>query len=145
MYRAIYDNNPVKIQQMLAAGFDVNSGWFPPLAWAAYLGRADLVELLLKYNAGLDYAVPGVYSHASYPAGRPLHLAAYYDRFEIARLLPARRAKVNIQCKSFNACDYGYNKRLAPLDLVRSFNIWKLLYEAGAQPAAAWPGVKHTG
>jgi uncharacterized protein len=116
------------------------------LLQACYLRRLDLVELLLSAGPSLDIfeasALPGTHDRAvelldadpqsvatwSCDGFSPLHLAAYFGRDDIARLLLERGADTNAQARNAMA--------LRPLHSAaagRALNIVRALLERGAE------------
>jgi ankyrin repeat protein len=122
MYKAIYDNDVAHVRRLVASGFDLNSGWFTPLAWAAYLGRAKLVDLLPA--AGAD-----VHDAAKPEDASPVFLAVLGGHADITRLLLDRGAPVD-------ACDeYGWTLLHQAVEDGRT-DLVDLLLERGADREA---------
>jgi ankyrin repeat protein len=95
MYRAIYNNDLAKIQQLVAGGFDLNQGWYTPLAWAAFLGKTELVNLFIEQGAL-------VHDEEKRSDDSPVFLAALNGNIDIVRILLKKGALVD-------ACDeYGW-------------------------------------
>jgi len=96
MYRAIYDHDTAEIQKLADGGFEINQGRITPLAWAAYLGKGDLVKLLLEYGAIVQDEEKRLDSS-------PVFLAAITGHKDIIRVLLEKGALVD-------SCDeYGWS------------------------------------
>jgi ankyrin repeat protein len=78
------------VKRLLSRGADPNAAddvGQTPLHWAAYIGRSDIVRLLLKYGANLNIKT-------KYDGRTPLHVAAAYE-VSVVKLLIKYGADVN--------------------------------------------------
>jgi hypothetical protein len=76
-------------KRLLEAGAPVNQSGWTPLMYAAYEGRADMVELLLSKGAEVNALSPNL--------STPLMLAARNGRMEAVRLLLKAGAETELK------------------------------------------------
>jgi ankyrin repeat protein/uncharacterized protein YecT (DUF1311 family) len=97
LVQSIHDGDRERVQDLLAAGVDVNApyedgapirGTTPPtpLHLAAVNDHPAIIELLIAHGAGIE--APG-------NMGTPLDLAAYYGKLEAVKILLSHGAEVN--------------------------------------------------
>jgi ankyrin repeat protein len=83
LMKAVQKNDAARVKTLIAEGANVDEldpNGDAPLVMAAYLGHADIVQMLLEAGADLTAVDPGMKATA-------LHAAAYAGRTEAARLL----------------------------------------------------------
>lgn len=94
LHWAVKNGNKEIAEYLIVNGADVNGKSdhisYPPLSWATIYSQPEMVLFLIKKGADVN-------AEDSYLNGAtPLYLAAKYKNIEIARLLIANGAKVNI-------------------------------------------------
>ncbi len=150
LHRAALNGHPEVIRILLENGADINGegrGAGTPLLWAAYAGQIGAAEMLLACGADINdkstlsrcgTALHAAVSHdqpkmvqyllakgadvnAEIGLGiRPLHIAAWCERVEIARILLANGADPTLRCDGRTA-----------LEIAQSDEFRKLLQQQG--------------
>jgi uncharacterized protein len=97
MHEAAANGDLASLHELIRQGADPNAQdglGYTPLAWAALMGRIDMVEMLVAGGAAVDLPHPEL--------GSPLMLALANGQAEVARVLLNRGADIHFRCAGWD-------------------------------------------